>query len=135
LIDFAGDENAPLMRFEGSGVANFCEGVSKRCFVGECFWDIVSLLGVGVALANVGIMFCGAVPVSRSGERRGVLVGVCLTGLGLLDMACLAVASRRNGVPFVPSLVGLGVLLLCVLPPGVPFFFGVTLLMGNSHEK
>jgi hypothetical protein len=116
-------------------VVALCTGVREREFAtADIFGSpFFVALDVGTAGASFGA-FLGV--LSFKGDPRSAFEGVCFSGLLRFDGVCFTGLAPRDVVPFrsLPVLVGLGDLRVGVMAPESAFF-GVTLLIGSSHEK
>lgn len=126
LIDLIGDVFVPCDRFNGSGVKVFLNGVPKKTSAGVGCFDLPLIADLGVSFTE-DTSFCAVgVPICFKGEAGRAFDGVRLVGLARLD--------GTSSLSLI-SFVGLGVLVRGVIVRDVPVLFGVTLLIGSSHEK
>jgi hypothetical protein len=124
-----------LASFGGLMVVALWIGVREREFaIADIFGSpFFVALGAGTAGASFSAS-PGILPFT--GNPRSTFESVCLSGLLRFDGVCFTGLAPRDVVSFLalPVFVGLGVLLIGVMVPESAFF-GVTLLIGSSHEK
>jgi hypothetical protein len=125
----------PFACFGGLIIVASCTGVRDRELAGTDFFGtpFFVALDAGTTEASLAAFFG---TLSFTGEVWSAFEVVGFSGLLRVDGFCLTGLGPRDVVSFLtlPVFLGLGVLLVGVIPPASNFF-GVILLIGNSHEK